>query len=260
MRVLASLAPWFVALGALAASVPARRATEGAQGRSGLAPPSPLAAMHPGEFAGTLLLGGFRALALDVLWTRAEGLRRDLRYWELPALYDLISAIQPHMGVIRTIHADTMAYDIPFYETDEDLRWSWVRRALLLLDEGVVADPLDPEVQWARASILSGPVVGRDAYRTRFASDRDLNPEGRSPEDMTLRALYATVRLDGHTFLADRELLLLLGRLSRDMGEARAELRRQARALLDHVASDHGVETLRLLDDPRYYEVLREDG
>ncbi|MFW5829060.1 MAG: hypothetical protein ACOCXA_02260, partial [Planctomycetota bacterium] len=54
-------------------------------------PASPLpegwfGALPPGEQVGLLMLGGFRGLAIDLLWLRAVQAKRDGRFYESVAL------------------------------------------------------------------------------------------------------------------------------------------------------------------------------
>jgi hypothetical protein len=91
-------------------------------------------ALTPGEFAGTLLLGGFRGLACDLLWIRADEGKDHGRYYESLALYRAISKMQPRFEQVWTYMAWDMAYNIGHEVEDEDSKWTWMMAGL---DAGV---------------------------------------------------------------------------------------------------------------------------
>lgn len=82
-------------------------------------------ALKPGEFAGTLMLGGFRGLACDLLWMRASSAGEARRFYESVALYEAISRIQPRFEQIWEFMAHDMAYNIASEVDDQDGKWSW---------------------------------------------------------------------------------------------------------------------------------------
>ncbi len=82
-------------------------------------------ALQPGEFAGTLMLGGFRGLACDLLWLRADSAKEQHRFYESVALYQTISRIQPRFEQIWQYMAHDMAYNIGYEVDDEDTKWAW---------------------------------------------------------------------------------------------------------------------------------------
>jgi hypothetical protein len=87
-------------------------------------------AYTPGEFAGTLMLGGFRGLACDLLWIRADTAKDHGRFYESLALFDAISRIQPRFEQIWTFMAWDMAYNIGHEVEDEDSKWMWMRSGI----------------------------------------------------------------------------------------------------------------------------------
>jgi len=95
-------------------------------------------AVTPGEFAGTLLLGGFRGIAVDVLWIRVDKLQREEKFFEIVALSDLISRLQPQDRMVWEFIAWNRAYNISvkFLNSRED-RWKWVKSGLEKNIEGI---------------------------------------------------------------------------------------------------------------------------
>lgn len=82
-------------------------------------------ALPPGEIAGTLLLGGFRGLATDLLWMRAVGAKQDGRFYESVALFELISRMQPRFEDVWQFMSWDMAYNIAHEVGDQEGRWAW---------------------------------------------------------------------------------------------------------------------------------------
>jgi len=82
-------------------------------------------ALKPGEFAGTLLLGGFRGLACDLLWMRASTAKDNRRFFESVALFQAISRIQPRFEQIWEYMSWDMAYNIAVEVDDPAGKWSW---------------------------------------------------------------------------------------------------------------------------------------
>ena len=82
-------------------------------------------ALKPGEFAGTLLLGGFRGLACDLLWMRATTAKENRRFFESVALFQAISRIQPRFEQIWEYMSWDMAYNIAVEVDDPAGKFGW---------------------------------------------------------------------------------------------------------------------------------------
>lgn len=125
-------------LGQLLASLPlraARTTLEPSGGGAGFA------AVTPGEFAGTLLLGGFRGLACDMLWMRADSAEEQKRFYESLALYQTISRVQPRFDDVWTYLSWDMAYNIGHDVEDQAAKWSWMQAGLEANAEGCRRNP-----------------------------------------------------------------------------------------------------------------------
>ncbi len=98
-------------------------------------------ALKPGEFAGTLMLGGFRGLACDLLWLRAQNAKEHGRFYESVALADSISKIQPRFEQIWEYMAWDMAYNIGHEVEDEGGQWAWFLAGLEVNVRGALRNP-----------------------------------------------------------------------------------------------------------------------
>ena len=99
------------------------------------------AELPPGEVAGTLMLGGFRGMAIDFLWLRAVKAKDEARYYESVALFELISRVQPRFEKVWEYMAWDMAYNIGFYVDQDDDKWSWYLAGLKANLRGVELNP-----------------------------------------------------------------------------------------------------------------------
>jgi hypothetical protein len=150
-------------------------------------------ALTPGEFAGTLLLGGFRGLACDLLWVRADEGKDHGRYYESLALYRAISRIQPRFEQVWTYMAWDMAYNIGHEVEDEDAKWTWMLQGLEANARGCARNPqserllrhfawmfnhrgdlFHDEIERARWAPLIQPLV--DAVNRQVPAERRLPP------------------------------------------------------------------------------------
>jgi hypothetical protein len=98
-------------------------------------------ALQPGEFAGTLLLGGFRGLASDLLWMRGLSAKDQGRFYESLALFETIVRIQPRFEQIWEYISWDIPYNIGREFEDEDSKWSWFLAGARFNVRGVQRNP-----------------------------------------------------------------------------------------------------------------------
>jgi hypothetical protein len=92
----------------------------------------------------TVALGGFRGLISNLLWTRANELQEEDKFFEMAQLADWITKLEPHFAQVWIFQAWNMAWNISVKFTDYADRWRWLRRGLeLLRDEGLKYNPND---------------------------------------------------------------------------------------------------------------------
>lgn len=132
-------------------------------------------AVTPGEFAGTLLLGGFRAIAVDMLWIRVDKFQREEKFFEIVALTDLISRLQPQDRMVWEFIAWNRAYNISvkFPNSRED-RWKWVKSGLEKNIEGIRRMPRNWKLHKNLASMFSNKCADYEEETLRdFGMDND---------------------------------------------------------------------------------------
>ena len=97
----------------------------------------------PPEIAVThAMLGSFRGLFIDVLFTRAERLKNEGKYYEAMQLSEWVTKLQPRFPKVWANRAWNLAYNISVSAKTPAERWNWINDGLdLLRKEGI---PLNP--------------------------------------------------------------------------------------------------------------------
>jgi len=90
----------------------------------------------------TQALAGFRGLAIDYFWIRAEMLKQQGRYYEANQLASWICKFQPRFAKVWAFQAWNLAWNISVGTRTSRERWNWVHNGIKLLrDEGLVYNP-----------------------------------------------------------------------------------------------------------------------
>ena len=92
-------------------------------------------------------IGGFRSIAAEVVWFRADRLQDEGRYVELAQLASLLTAMEPHTPEVWSYAAWNLAYNVSVMMATPEDRWRWVHAGLRLLrDEGLTLNPREAEL------------------------------------------------------------------------------------------------------------------
>ncbi len=97
--------------------------------------------------------GTFRALAIQVAFSRAERLKEEGKYYELMELADSICRLAPRFPSVWQFQAWNMAYNVSVATYTAEQRWKWVNNGIKLLrDRGTKYNPksisLYKELAW----------------------------------------------------------------------------------------------------------------
>ena len=107
-------------------------------------------------------LGGFRSLAAEAVWFRADRLQEDGRYVELAQLASTLTFLEPHTPEVWSYAAWNLAYNISVMMPTPEDRWRWVAAAIRLLrDEGLRLNPDDPDLCCDLAWLFQLKLAGR---------------------------------------------------------------------------------------------------
>jgi len=91
----------------------------------------------------TIALGGFRGLAVDYLWIRAEMLKEAGRFYEANQLARWICKLQPRFATVWAFQAWNLAWNISVATHTPEERWNWIYNGgvKLLRDEAIKYNP-----------------------------------------------------------------------------------------------------------------------
>lgn len=97
------------------------------------------------------LLGGARGIAANVLWTRAEELKREHDWDRMKATIDLITKLQPHFLSVWTFQGWNLAYNVSVeWDAPED-KYDWIKKGIQFLEDGVKKNSRSPDLIWDTA-------------------------------------------------------------------------------------------------------------
>ena len=119
-------------------------------------------------------LGGFRGIAAEVVWFRADRLQDEGRYAELAQLAAWLTFLEPHTPEVWAFTAWNLAYNVSVMMPTHADRWRWVDAGMRLLrDDGLRLNPGDPvlykELAWMFLIKLGGQLdEASDYYRDQW--------------------------------------------------------------------------------------------
>ena len=107
-------------------------------------------------------LGGFRSLAAEAVWFRADLLQEEGRYVELAQLASTLTFLEPHTPELWGYAAWNLAYNISVMMPTSEDRWRWVLAGLKLLrDDGLRLNPDDPDICRELAWLFQNKIGGK---------------------------------------------------------------------------------------------------
>ncbi len=129
----------------------------------------------PNSIFGYLTFGAFKPLFLQYLWSKADRLQREGRFWELIDIQERIVRLQPHDPQIRLRQGQLIAFGVAQSEPNEAKRWRYYQRALRRLGSGIKANPKSFELREMRFYVYFD-LIAPDRYCSRQLQ----NKSGRS--------------------------------------------------------------------------------
>ena len=94
--------------------------------------------LPPEVAVGQVALGGFRGLAVDILWARATRLQEEGRYFEQMQLANWITRLQPGFTQVWVYQAWNLSYNLAAAAETPREKWMWVRAGLTLLRDAIL--------------------------------------------------------------------------------------------------------------------------
>jgi len=97
------------------------------------------------------LLGGFRGMAANVLWTRAIDFQKVQEWDRLKVTVDMITKLQPHFLAIWTFQSWNLTYNVSVeWDAPED-KYEWIKRGIKFVQDGVSKNKKSPDLIWDTA-------------------------------------------------------------------------------------------------------------
>lgn len=166
---------------------------------------SAIPALTPGDLASVVVMSGFRPIAVDILWIRADDLTMERRYYELLPLYKLITSLDPYFEGAWVYNSHNLAFNLAQLESVPEKRWQWMREGLLYATEGIKKNPGSDQIAFAIAWIyFYFHRERRDEYFTaQVENDRVLNPDGLPVLELARRWAQRGFQVEHHVVYID---------------------------------------------------------
>jgi hypothetical protein len=98
-----------------------------------------------------LMIGGFRGMAANVLWSQAIELQKIHEWDRLKSKVDMITRLQPHFLSIWTFQGWNLAYNVSVeWDAPED-KYDWIKKGIIFLKDGVAKNSTSPDLVWDAA-------------------------------------------------------------------------------------------------------------
>lgn len=170
------IAAFAAVVGALAASARFTTAVSAEAGRAQLGYGDRAEESDPPEVGVGIALGAFRGLFVNLLWLRAENLKREGKFFESIELSRAITRLQPRFPRVWSFQAWNMAYNISVGTRSADERWQWVKAGVdLLRKEGIPKNPsatiLHKEIAWIYNHKIQGYSDDANQYYKRRVAE-----------------------------------------------------------------------------------------
>ena len=140
-------------------------------------------------YIGSLFLGSFRALAIDIFWIQLKEAQEERRWYQAREIMEMISRLQPYNEEVWSMLAWDSAYNIANSEKQisEDRAWKWIRYGLLKLREGIRLNPRSPYLAFELARILQHKPSWQTGnfdmeFLTRIEQDDEIQEKLQFPE------------------------------------------------------------------------------
>ncbi len=109
--------------------------------RENLAEQKEMPRQIPVAAATAAVLGGFRGIAVDILWVQADNMINNKQYYQLATLYEMISTLQPNFPSVWQFNAWNLAFNISVEWGRVEEKWDWVKQGIEFAEKGFELNP-----------------------------------------------------------------------------------------------------------------------
>lgn len=97
--------------------------------------------LMPGQVAGSLVLGGFKGLAADLLWLQVEELFHSGQSHKMLPILRSVTFLQPKFITPWAVGGWHLSYNISVMEKDPKEKEAWIQAGIDFLKEGISYNP-----------------------------------------------------------------------------------------------------------------------
>ena len=97
--------------------------------------------LMPGQVAGSLVLGGFKGLAADLLWLQVEDLFHSGQSFKMLPLLKSVTFLQPKFITPWAVGGWHLSYNISVMTEDPKEKEAWIQAGIDFLKEGITYNP-----------------------------------------------------------------------------------------------------------------------
>ncbi len=128
---------------------------------------------------------GFRGIAVNVLWSRANYYKKTEDWTNLSATLEQMTKLQPNFISVWQFQAWNLSYNVSVEFDDYHDRYAWVIRGINFLKEGEKYNEDEPRILWDIGWFIAQKIGRADEhkqFRRLFQEDDDFHPPERPRE------------------------------------------------------------------------------
>lgn len=123
---------------------------------------------------------GLRGVAVNMLWMQAMDHKKKENYDQLASTLQALTKIQPNFVKVWEYQAHNMAYNVSMEFDDYEYRYSWVKKGLAFLKQGIPYNKRDHRVP-SKLGFFTGNKFGKsdekESFRRMFRKDDEFHNE-----------------------------------------------------------------------------------
>jgi len=96
---------------------------------------------QPAEMINMLVAGGFRGLAVDLLWVRVDQYNHHGQWYKLLPLFRMITFLQPNFILAWSVGGWHMAFNLYYSGKSPEEKSKWLQAGIRFLKEGIQNNP-----------------------------------------------------------------------------------------------------------------------
>jgi len=120
-------------------------------------------------------MGGFRGIAVDILWIQADSMINKKQFYQLAAYYELISVLQPNFPAVFQFNAWNLAFNISAEWGRPEEKWDWLKKGIEFAEKGFEFNPDSAALALDIAFLYSHKVDSEQYFIDKLREEKGLN-------------------------------------------------------------------------------------